>query len=349
MKTTTSFLRRALLLSLLTSSPLFAQTQQPPWWEATKISGYAFADEYWLASHHDPALEDRNGFWFRRIYLTFDQTLSKSLTGRLRFEMNHPGDFTSTAALDPFVKDAYLKWKRSDRQQFVVGTSPTPTFELIEQVWGYRSVEKAPLDLQRYSPSRDTGLAMLGNLDQSGKFQYHAMIGNGTATGADNNSGKLAALAVTWYPTKRFLVQGYGDFDDRPGGQDRTTLQGFAAWQSDRARAGLQVSSQRREVPGGDDQTLDIASVFGVLKVREKLSLLVRADRMFDPNPDGTRIAYLPFDPTSKATLLIAGADFLLHKNVNVIPNVEIVDYDSRGGSDPDLDIVPRLTLYFRF
>jgi len=40
----------------------------------------------------------------------------------------------------------------------------------------------------------------------------------------------------------------------------------------------------------------------------------------------------------------IAGVDVALHPNVNLIPNVEIVDYD-----DAESDIVPRVTFYFRF
>ena len=42
-----------------------------------------FGDYYWFASDHRDALEDQNGFWFRRIYLTYDQKFSESFSMRL--------------------------------------------------------------------------------------------------------------------------------------------------------------------------------------------------------------------------------------------------------------------------
>ncbi len=44
---------------------------------AIKISGLAFGDFYWIAANHDENLKDRNGFWFRRLYLTFDKALTE--------------------------------------------------------------------------------------------------------------------------------------------------------------------------------------------------------------------------------------------------------------------------------
>jgi len=74
---------------------------------AIKISGLAFGDFYWAAASHDESLKDRNGYWFRRIYLTFDKAMAEQFDMRLRFEMNSAGDFTSNARLNPFAKDVY--------------------------------------------------------------------------------------------------------------------------------------------------------------------------------------------------------------------------------------------------
>jgi len=74
-----------------------------------KIRDYAFGDFYWAAASHDESLKDRNGFWFRRIYLTFDKAMAEQLDMRLRFEMNSAGDFGSDARLEPFAKDVYLR------------------------------------------------------------------------------------------------------------------------------------------------------------------------------------------------------------------------------------------------
>ena len=36
-----------------------------------KISGYIFGDYYYFPSHHDAKFDGQNGFWFRRVYLTY--------------------------------------------------------------------------------------------------------------------------------------------------------------------------------------------------------------------------------------------------------------------------------------
>ncbi len=68
-----------------------------------KISGLAFGDFFWIAANHDESLKDDNGFWFRRIYLTFDKAMTERLDMRLRFEMNSAGVFTSDIKLEPFA------------------------------------------------------------------------------------------------------------------------------------------------------------------------------------------------------------------------------------------------------
>jgi hypothetical protein len=111
--------------------------------------GYAFGDYYYFIEDHRSDLVDQRGFWFRRIYLTYDYKINKQFSSRLRLEMSNEFDFSSAVAMTAFVKDAWLKYKFSN-QQIILGISPTPTFQIIEKIWRYRSVEKTPeiLDLQ---------------------------------------------------------------------------------------------------------------------------------------------------------------------------------------------------------
>jgi hypothetical protein len=46
--------------------------------------GYMFGDYYYVAEHHNPDIKNANGFWFRRIYSTWDFTLSDTFKGRYR-------------------------------------------------------------------------------------------------------------------------------------------------------------------------------------------------------------------------------------------------------------------------
>ena len=46
----------------------------PPW----RISGYMFGDYYYFGDDHDPKSDEQHGFWFRRVYLTYDHNLARS-------------------------------------------------------------------------------------------------------------------------------------------------------------------------------------------------------------------------------------------------------------------------------
>ena len=104
-----------------------------------KFSGSVFADAYWFAGNHDAANEDANGMWMRRVYLTYDVEQSDNVSLRFRLESSSPGLNSGKGKIDPFAKDAYLKWKPGGaRHTLYLGLSGTPTFAGVEGAWGGR-------------------------------------------------------------------------------------------------------------------------------------------------------------------------------------------------------------------
>ena len=326
-----------------------AQSQDTPATDpGIRISGYVFGDYYWMAGHHDPSLEDRNGFWIRRTYLTFDKGLSSDFDMRLRLEMNSAGDFASKSKLDPFIKDAYLRWRFTGNHQAYLGMSPTATTDSVDRIWGYRSVEKSALDLQKWGSTRDLGVALRGNFDSDRKVRYHFLAGNGSGTGSETNAEKKVQLALSFHPTDQVTAEFYTDYEDRPLEAYRRTFQGFLAFQHDSGRLGIQYAHQTRN--GNPDLELDLFSVWGVWKFAPKASLFARYDRAFDPNPDGAGIDYLPFDPTAKSNFFLGGIDLQVSDDFNLMPNVEVIHYDKReDGTRPTTDVVPRVTFFYNF
>lgn len=70
--------------------------------------------------------------------------------------------------------------------------------------------------------------------------------------------------------------------------------------------------------------------------------------RFADPNPDGSRIDYLPFDTRAKYTFVVAGVEYYLFRSVRVSPNVEWVSYgDVPTGPPIKGTVVPRVTFYW--
>jgi len=305
------------------------------------IGGLLFGDVYGVTSHHLPDAEGSFGAWIRRGYLTFDTELSERWFGRVRFELNQSGEFESYSFEVDF-KDLYLGVKIHE-QRLLFGLSPSRAFDLVEQTWGLRYLEKTPLDLQGVA-SRDIGISAEGPLNDSGSLCYRAMIGSGLEFGNEAGDGRKFMLALTWLPSAAWIVDLYADYERLEGPADRSTLQAFLAYEVAKGRVGLLYSNQDRQ----DDPPLEVASVFVVRRLSEIVNLIGRVDRLIEPSPRGNDIDYLPFDPAARATLFIAGVELRAQNRFFVTPNAEVIAYDHNdAGERPATDVVLRLTVYF--
>lgn len=313
--------------------------------QETSIGGLFFGDYYGVLSHHDTDVDGANGFWARRMYLTINSKLSSKWDARVRFEAATPGDFSTSATMQPFLKDLWVRW-RSGNHRIVIGLSPSPTWSLLQSLWGYRPVEKTPMDLFKMGSSHDFGIAFQGSLDENRKVRYHIMFANGASTKTETNKGKKIMGALQFYPTDNLILEVYADQEDRASGDDRTTYTATAIVRGERGRLGLLAARQERAVPGAADQNVDVFSVFGVLKANERVNLLARWDRMASPIPDGAEISYFRMDPTSEGNFFLAGVDIQLDDNVHLVPNLEFVSYDTAG---IDSDIFLRTTFSVTF
>lgn len=315
-----------------------------------KIHGYTLTDYYFMVGNHDANLENQNGFWFRRIYFGYDHQISDEFSSRVRFEMTQNDGFDGTkTVMSAAVKDAYLKWK-SGKQSVIVGMQGTPTWGLVENIWGYRSVEKTPLDMQKNGSSRDIGIGAKGQFDSEGIVKYHVMFGNGSSNKNETYRGKALMGAIAFYPIEGLIIEGYYDHADTKQGQSSSILQGFAAYQTDAFRVGAQYANQTISVDGIDDQKIGMVSGFAVVKLSDNFNLIGRVDKFLDVNPTATKNTYLPFAANAKSTLIIAGIDYSPVKNVKIIPNIEMVSYEVENGMpELDGDLLARITFYYAF
>lgn len=318
--------------------------------EKGTLSTLVFGDYYWIASNHNADLEGNNGFWIRRIYFTYDHQISDSFTGRFRLEMNSEGDFVSSSKLEPTVKDVYLKWA-NDNHSITAGISSTPTFGLMEDIWGYRSIEKSPQDLYDFGSSRDFGLSFKGNIGSADRLKYHFMVGNGNSNRSELNKGKKFMFALSYYLTENLVVQGYGDWNDKEGDTDSYTAQGLIGYQGDNFNLGGLYSYQVREnAAATGDFNLDLVSLFTNIRLSEQANFFARVDHLFDPNPTGPGNDYIPFSDQAESTFITGGIDVALEENVHLMPNIEAIVYgENELGIRPDTDLIPRLTLLFYF
>lgn len=345
-------LARHLIASIglvLCVAPTAMAQELPDWVKRTTISGLAFGDVYLMAQNADTALKGANGIWLRRFYLTFDSKLATDFLFRVRFEGNNSGDFSTASKVTPFIKDLYLRYTTGNQQVFL-GIISSPTWDLVEGHWGYRDVEKTPLDLQRLGSSRDFGVSAKGRFDKAGKVRYHVLVGNGDDVNNEINESKKMIGALSFYPTKGLVLEVYADYDARIGDTDRNNLQAFAGYSSSWGRVGALVARQHRALNGAPALDLDVYSGYLVIKASEKVSLLGRFDHMTEPNPEAARIPYLTFDPTARSNLLMAGVDFALNERVHIIPNLQYVFYGAAGtAAAPKSELMLRATYSITF
>lgn len=312
-----------------------------------RITGVVFGDYYSFPEHHLEAWDGQHGFWLRRIYLTYDHTLTTKLSARVRLEANSNGKLAG-GTLTTYIKDAYLRWNFTGRQNLTLGLQPTLSFEYVESVWGLRHVEKAPVDLYRWDSSRDLGVTVSGPLNADQTVKYAVQYGNESGTGSETDAHKGVRASARYEPKQGLTAEVLVAQFSRPNEADRTMAQVFGGWRGSRGRAGAQYTFQKRRAIAGDTE-LDMISAFGVVDLQpRKLAAFARVDRLADPCADCGAIDYLPIATTNPFTLVIAGVDYALHPQVRMSPNVEWVQYSDRDGVvTPSSDTVLRITFSF--
>lgn len=336
--------------------PAAAAAQQTPPSEPAKpapapykISVMVFGDYYAFPQHHLAEWEGQHGLWLRRIYFTYDHTFSPALSARFRLEANSNGKLAG-GTLEPYVKDAYIRWTFTGRQRLIAGIQPSLTFESVESVWGLRHIEKTPLDLYKVDSSRETGFTVSGPINDSGTIAYAAQFGNGSGNASETDKRKGYRLSAGYATDPGFSIEGMFGRAERAGDADRTTMQVFGGYRGERLRAGALYARQTRRAAAGStapDLDLDIVSGFGVFDLAgDRASAFVRVDRYNDPCPDCAGIDYLPIATTDPFTMTLAGVEYRLHPSVRVSPNVEWVKY-AGGSAAPGDDVAARLTFFW--
>jgi len=313
------------------------------------ISGHVFGDYYAQLLHNDEDIRRYNGFWFRQIYFTYDNSIKDNFLLRFRLEGNSPGDFTTNTTLDPFIKDASISWQKGDHT-ITLGLAPSPTIFLVNKTWGYRHVEKTAAHLFRFGSTRDTGIGIKGPLSKSKNIDYWFMIGNGSGTKSEINKEKNAMLSLTFHVTDNILFDAYADWRGYPGAFDQYTMQAFAAYKDPTFTLGTQFMHQTRQNGNGNENlNYKLLSFFYTQKLSQKLTLLARSDISFDPVPEAGKIAYLKISSDSKLKFFLFGIDYSMNNNVHIIPNLEIITYGNTPDEDSEPELMSRITYYYKW
>lgn len=333
----------------------------------TEIKGVVFADYNYYAGNHDAAVEGRNDFSYRRIYFTFENSLADDIKMRFRLESEHP-KFGTAAKINPFVKHAYLEWKNLiPSHTLYLGIAETNAFKNAEDYWGYRSIEKTAMDLNKLSSSADMGIALKGDL---GKVAHHWLtVYNGTGYGsAEVDDYKKVGYAFWLTPVQGLILEGYADYEKQDAATATlstakdyfqssaySTLKAFVGYSGRTFTVGAEAFRRTNSDAGAADAAgtsrVDVVkqgySLFGSwITPLPKLKVFARYDK-FDPNTDdNVWVSDSQNGVDDGYALVIAGLDFIPRGNIHFMPNVMIKQYELSG---KDSDVTARMTLYYKF
>ncbi len=345
---------KALLVFAVLILASLAYAQDKP---AGKVHGYVFGDYYYVAGadttasrgsgQYSATKKDFQGFQFRRVYLYYEHNLSEQFFAQFLLEGNNKV-FDNLSQHSVFIKTAYLEWKDIlPNQNLTIGLVPTPTWSwsFAEKTWNYRSIEKTIVDFRGLGSAVDMGISMRGKIDDAGMFGYVAMIGNGQGAKAENNKYKKFYGQLNAKPTKELLLEGYVDFEPNLGDKNKTTLKGFAAYQTKEFTIGAEVVQQTQAkvgVNGADIVPFGLALfAWAPIPGVEGLNAFGRFD-YFDNN---TKVS----DAGYKENFFVAGLDYMPIKDVHIMPNIWVNTYSNKksGGPTRDADVVGRLTFFY--
>ncbi|HPD32937.1 MAG TPA: hypothetical protein P5545_01875 [Bacteroidota bacterium] len=311
-----------------------------------KFSGYMFGDLFYNADAIDSTQRDVNGFNFRRIYFTADYTINDKFSSRFRLESS----IANGSNINVFVKDAYLQWANIFRgSNLVIGISPTPAFDVSESVWGYRSLEKTPLDYFGLVPSRDMGIDLKGKFDDKGILKYWVKLGNNSGSKPETDKYKRYYGSLQFTPSKNFTVIVDGDYNTLPpkAGLNNSAFTGDVFVNFNKGKifsvaAEVFIKSQQNNYkPSGatspETQNGLGFSFWAKSMFTDNIGIVGRFD-MWDPNTNENA-------KNDKQNLIIGAIDFKVMPNFDIMPGIEIHTLE---GKDHD-DITPRITFYWIF
>ncbi|MCP5101908.1 MAG: hypothetical protein GY950_00950, partial [bacterium] len=226
----------------------------------------------------------------------------------------------------------------------LVGIIQPPSFNKIEDFWGYRFIEKTAPDFFKFASSRDFGVALDGKT--KGGIIYTLMVGNYGSNKGEDNKGKAFYGRLGW-ESKTVYAEANGHFA-ADAGKDYTYLTLFGGMKGSWGRFGAGYHYIDVKPETGESTNDGIITAFGVLNIGKKAEVFARYDHHTDVYKNIGDYVPIPAGDY-KSRFLMAGVNFKIHKMVQISPNVKYVFYGDDNGGKPDSDFYFNLTAKISF
>ena len=305
------------VLMILVALPLFGGD--------SKVSGLVYMDYVFEDA-------DNNEFGIRRAYLTYENKLSDNVAYKFQADVGAG----TVSAYSVYIKNAKLDWKTSVGK-VSLGMQGMNMFKIQEGNWGYRYIEKSPMDRNKFSSSADLGI---GWYNSFGALGTSVLVTNGGGyKKAEADGHKKVSLQVFTGDAK--LKEGFNagvvlSYEGLDYGTDSTgstlVIGGFGGLRAGALKVGAEYDM--RTVSKASDVNSSIVSAYGTFTLKEKYDAFARVD-MYDPDAD---------TENDSETWLIAGVIINPEPGVSIAPNLRITTPEGQ-----DAIIVYHVNFQFKF
>ena len=259
------------------------------------------------------------GFGLKRVYFTYQQELSDNISYKFQTDIDY-----KSSPFNVYLKNAKIDWN-SSIGKITLGMQGMNIFNVTEKTWGFRFLQKSPMDKYKFSSSADMGIGYSGKINNL-NYSFKYTNGSGYKENENDEHKKISAQLV--YGEKKLVKKdGFNigtsfsiePYDHESGETKNKTLMAFYGGY---AGNGLRIGGEFDiHTDDGTDITQQIIAGYASYKISDKLEGLIYVD-MYDPNTsienDGN-------------TDLIIGANYQPEKGLTITPNLRISNPDEGG------------------
>ena len=289
-----------------------------------RISGKVFYN-YTTNLDTSGILNSANGFNMKRAYLTFKNDVNETMSYQVTYDM---GNNNNGSAHTAFLKIASATWK-TRYGDISIGMQGMNMFKTMENTWGYRFIQKMPMDTYGFSPSADLGIGLTRKI---GSISTKALLTNGGGYKRnENDKYKKVSLHIVYGEPKLNKKDGFNigsslsiePHNIQSRNKDERLVTGvFTGFSSSRFRVGAEFDTKQERNNISSDAgavvTSQIICAYGTYKISKNVSLLTRIDQI---NQNTSKIlenlSRVNYDGTR---VFIAGIQYIIDKSLIVAP-----------------------------
>ena len=214
---------------------------------------------------------NESAFELKRVYLQYTDNLSENLFLKIRYDVGRDGD-NADGKFETYLKNAYVDWEVKDLGKISLGLIGTNSYGIQESNWGYRFIEKSPLDLNKFTNTADLGIGISKNI---GNFNISGQMLNGEGYKSESTDGNFVSyLRVVYGERKLRKNDGYnlGLVINNASDNDDYLMGVFGGWSENNIRIGGEYNIKETTIKES------LSAVYMNYKRSNKLNIFLRHD-----------------------------------------------------------------------